>query len=175
MTCHASARPPCLPMHRLWGALTARIRLPDAAQAYTNVVLTLTDEADRCVLFAPYYFNHLMAHQMTGGGGNVVFGPCAPDNFHPDLDWLEVMEAPWSMPSSLLSPLFCPHTHTHTCSSSSSMKGVLASSRARCLDAEPDVLLDNRPAHLCCCLAGGGERRPATQDGHHCQPEQPHR
>eukprot|EP00873_Tetraselmis_striata_P044831 jgi/Tetstr1/465095/TSEL_009823.t1 len=60
-----------------------------ANQAYTNVVLTLTDEADRCVLFAPYYFNHLMAHQMTGGAGGVVFGPCRPDTFHPDLDWLE--------------------------------------------------------------------------------------
>ena len=61
-------------------------------QAYTNVVLTLTDEKDRCVLFSPYYFNHLMAHQMTGGAARVDFGPCHPDTLHPNLDWLEVLQ-----------------------------------------------------------------------------------
>jgi hypothetical protein len=60
-------------------------------QAYTNVVLTLLDESDPCVLFAPYYFNHLMAHQMTGGAASVVLGPCDPATLHPDLDWLEVI------------------------------------------------------------------------------------
>eukprot|EP00192_Tetraselmis_astigmatica_P012572 CAMPEP_0117669738 /NCGR_PEP_ID=MMETSP0804-20121206/12314_1 /TAXON_ID=1074897 /ORGANISM="Tetraselmis astigmatica, Strain CCMP880" /LENGTH=405 /DNA_ID=CAMNT_0005477859 /DNA_START=200 /DNA_END=1417 /DNA_ORIENTATION=- len=60
-----------------------------ANQAYTNVVLTLTDEGDRCVLFAPYYFNHLMAHQMTGGADRVSMGPCCSGTLHPDLSWLK--------------------------------------------------------------------------------------
>ncbi len=45
-----------------------------ANQAFTNVVLTLLDSQDKVVLFKPYYFNHLMAVQMTGGAGNVVYG-----------------------------------------------------------------------------------------------------
>ena len=45
-----------------------------ANQAFTNVVLTLLDSASKAVLFKPYYFNHLMAIQMTGGADNVVFG-----------------------------------------------------------------------------------------------------
>ncbi|KAJ1486821.1 nitrogenous transferase, partial [Baffinella frigidus] len=35
-------------------------------QAYTNVVLATLDAGDRAVLFAPFYFNHAMALQMTG-------------------------------------------------------------------------------------------------------------
>lgn len=31
-----------------------------ANQAFTNVVLALLDASDSAVLFAPYYFNHLM-------------------------------------------------------------------------------------------------------------------
>lgn len=60
-----------------------------ANQAFVNVVLSLLDSTDRACLFVPYYFNHLMALQMTGGGSNVVFAPCDPHTFHPDLDWLE--------------------------------------------------------------------------------------
>ena len=45
-----------------------------ANQAFTNVVLTLLDSQDKVVLFKPYYFNHLMAVQMTGGADNVVYG-----------------------------------------------------------------------------------------------------
>lgn len=60
-----------------------------ANQAFTNIVLTLMDASDRIVLFTPYYFNHLMAVQMTGGGANVVYGKCDPRTWHPDLDWLE--------------------------------------------------------------------------------------
>lgn len=45
-----------------------------ANQAFTNVVLTLLDTDDQVVLFKPYYFNHLMAVQMTGGGSNTIFG-----------------------------------------------------------------------------------------------------
>lgn len=32
-----------------------------ANQAFVNVVVALLDASDRCVLFKPYYFNHLMA------------------------------------------------------------------------------------------------------------------
>jgi aspartate/methionine/tyrosine aminotransferase len=60
-----------------------------ANQAFTNIVLTLLDPCDRIVLFVPYYFNHLMAVQMTGGAINVVYGRCNPHSLHPDLDWLE--------------------------------------------------------------------------------------
>lgn len=45
-----------------------------ANQAFTNVVLTLLDSASKAVLFKPYYFNHLMAIQMTGGADNVILG-----------------------------------------------------------------------------------------------------
>lgn len=60
-----------------------------ANQAFTNVVLALLDSSDSAVLFRPYYFNHLMALQMTGGGNNVRFGPCDPASWHPDLEWLQ--------------------------------------------------------------------------------------
>ena len=60
-----------------------------ANQAFTNIVLTLLDPGDRIVLFVPYYFNHLMAVQMTGGAADVVHGRCDPQTWHPDLDWLE--------------------------------------------------------------------------------------
>ena len=36
-----------------------------ANQAYTNVVCALLDEDDKCVLFRPYYFNHLMCIQVS--------------------------------------------------------------------------------------------------------------
>lgn len=45
-----------------------------ANQAFTNVVLTLLDTKDKVVLFKPYYFNHLMAVQMTGGADNLLLG-----------------------------------------------------------------------------------------------------
>lgn len=60
-----------------------------ANQAFTNLVLTLLDPSDAAVLFVPYYFNHLMALQMTGGGHSVVYGRCDPHTWQPDLDWLE--------------------------------------------------------------------------------------
>ena len=37
-----------------------------ANQALTSLMLTLLDPPDRAVLFRPYYFNALMALQMTG-------------------------------------------------------------------------------------------------------------
>jgi len=60
-----------------------------ANQAYTNVVVGLLDAEDRSVLFKPFYFNHLMALQMTGGGENVLLGPVKENDFLPDTDWLE--------------------------------------------------------------------------------------
>lgn len=59
-----------------------------ANQAYANVVLSLVDSEDGAVLFKPFYFNHLMALQMTGGADNVVFGPVDKDSL-PDVEWLE--------------------------------------------------------------------------------------
>jgi len=71
-----------LPQHRIM--VTA-----GANQAFVNLVVSLLDESDRVVLFAPYYFNHLMAIQMTGGSEGVVLGRCDPDTLRPDLSWLE--------------------------------------------------------------------------------------
>jgi len=59
-----------------------------ANQAYTNLVLALVDAEDGAVLFAPFYFNHMMALQMTGGAANVAIGPLC-SNCLPDTDWLE--------------------------------------------------------------------------------------
>ena len=77
-----------------------------ANQAFVNCVLTLLDEKDefgnisKCVVFKPYYFNHVMAIQMTRGGNNssptaeidpesidgLLVGPTK--NGVPDLKWL---------------------------------------------------------------------------------------
>merc|ERR1740121_2639670 len=59
-----------------------------ANQAYTNVVVATLDAEDGAVLFAPYYFNHLMAIQMTGGSDRMILGPVDKD-FLPDTAWLE--------------------------------------------------------------------------------------
>jgi len=53
-----------------------------ANQAYTNLVLATLDAGDAAVLYAPYYFNHLMALQMTGA--EPVALPAASD-LQPDL------------------------------------------------------------------------------------------
>jgi hypothetical protein len=47
-----------------------------ANQAYMNCVTTLLSSKDRsvAVLFAPYYFNHYMALQMTIGTDNILVG-----------------------------------------------------------------------------------------------------
>eukprot|EP00299_Pterocystis_sp_00344_P014797 c7351_g1_i2.p1 GENE.c7351_g1_i2~~c7351_g1_i2.p1 ORF type:complete len:409 (+),score=93.18 c7351_g1_i2:115-1227(+) len=56
-----------------------------ANQAYINLALTLCDSNSKAVLFAPYYFNHIMALQMTS---------CVPliaptdQNLLPDVEWL---------------------------------------------------------------------------------------
>jgi len=60
-----------------------------ANQAFMNVVLSVADSSDRIVLFVPYYFNHLMALQMTEGGPQVTLGACDAATMLPDLDWLE--------------------------------------------------------------------------------------
>jgi len=58
-----------------------------AKQAYTNVVLTLMDAGDASCLFRPYYFNHLMALQMTGSAKQLVLPPSLPD-LQPDVSAL---------------------------------------------------------------------------------------
>ncbi|GBF95700.1 aspartate aminotransferase [Raphidocelis subcapitata] len=60
-----------------------------ANQAFVNLVLALCDAGDRAVLFRPWYFNHAMAFQMTGGADRLAFGPCCPATLKPDLDWLQ--------------------------------------------------------------------------------------
>ncbi|CAK0907943.1 unnamed protein product [Prorocentrum cordatum] len=59
-----------------------------ANQAFTNVVIAVLDADDGAVLFSPFYFNHMMALQMTGGGASVIRGPVRED-FLPDVEWLE--------------------------------------------------------------------------------------
>ncbi len=59
-----------------------------ANQAFTNVVLTLCDVDDDVVLFPPYYFNHMMAFQMTGVK-NILLGERHPQTFQPSSKWIE--------------------------------------------------------------------------------------
>ena len=60
-----------------------------ANQAYVNCVLTCLNEHSQSIVFAPYYFNHVMAIQMCcNGDSSVVIGPCTDDGI-PNLDWLE--------------------------------------------------------------------------------------
>ena len=59
-----------------------------ANQAFSNLAIALLDPEDRVVLFRPYYFNHMMAVQMTGGGSHVVLGPYEKESYHPDFEWL---------------------------------------------------------------------------------------
>ena len=64
-----------------------------ANQAFTNLVLTLLDAGDTAMLFKPYYFNHMMALQMCGGGApsrEIIFGD-TDDSLLPDLNKLEEM------------------------------------------------------------------------------------
>lgn len=58
-----------------------------ANQAYTNVVLNLLDAGDSAAIFAPYYFNHMMALQMTGSDEAVHVAPSTAA-LQPDLDAL---------------------------------------------------------------------------------------
>jgi aspartate/methionine/tyrosine aminotransferase len=69
-----------------------------ANQAYTNIVLTLlggsgtdnnNNNINKAVVFAPYYFNHVMAIQMCAGPEAVVVGPTDMTTGVPDIDWLE--------------------------------------------------------------------------------------
>ena len=60
-----------------------------ANQAYTNIVLTLLgSESNKAVVFAPYYFNHVMAIQMCAGPEAVEVGPTNMDTGVPDINWL---------------------------------------------------------------------------------------
>ena len=59
-----------------------------ANQAYMNCILTLLQQGQQCVVFQPYYFNHVMAIQLAVGNEGLLVGNCSPDGV-PDLDWLE--------------------------------------------------------------------------------------
>ena len=68
-----------------------------ANQAYTNIVLTLLGDDNnndnnvhnnKAVVFAPYYFNHVMAIQMCASPEAVVVGPTDMTTGVPDIDWL---------------------------------------------------------------------------------------
>ena len=60
-----------------------------ANQAFTNIVLSLLDASDACALFKPYYFNHLMALQMTGAGsGADIFIAPSTTELQPDVNAL---------------------------------------------------------------------------------------
>lgn len=58
-----------------------------ANQAFVNCVLTTLCDDSKAVVFAPYYFNHVMALQMCCGDDSVVVGPCSSEGI-PDLEWL---------------------------------------------------------------------------------------
>lgn len=61
---------------------------PGCNQAFLNALLAVCDVEDRVVLFKPYYFDHLMAMQMTGSADRVVYGEVDPDTLRPSLSWL---------------------------------------------------------------------------------------
>jgi Aspartate/tyrosine/aromatic aminotransferase len=60
-----------------------------ANQAYMNCICTLLSEGEQCIVFRPYYFNHVMAVQMTRGNEALRVGPMDNDNGYPCLDWLK--------------------------------------------------------------------------------------
>ena len=67
--------------------LTSKIMTTAGAnQGYTNLVLALLDAGDRGAIFAPFYFNHKMAIEMTGAVPLIL--PTDSDYF-PRLDKLE--------------------------------------------------------------------------------------
>eukprot|EP00899_Mesostigma_viride_P007278 jgi/Mesvir1/16551/Mv10092-RA.1 len=73
-----------------------------ANQAFTNVVLALCDNKDSVVMFAPYYFNHMMAFQMTGLADRVIVGPTVTATNLPDTDWLERLLAESEEPPAMV-------------------------------------------------------------------------
>eukprot|EP01116_Phalansterium_solitarium_P025077 TRINITY_DN9417_c0_g1_i1.p1 TRINITY_DN9417_c0_g1~~TRINITY_DN9417_c0_g1_i1.p1 ORF type:complete len:390 (-),score=99.86 TRINITY_DN9417_c0_g1_i1:201-1370(-) len=74
-----------------------------ANQAFMNVVLTVCDAGDEAVLFAPYYFNHLMALQLTNVTP-VVIESTRTDSFDIGLDALRANLTPRTKLVILVSP-----------------------------------------------------------------------
>ena len=65
--CHAQRDVPLLLLSLSGPSLQYNVMVTAGAnQALTSLMLTLLDPPDRAVLFRPYYFNALMALQMTG-------------------------------------------------------------------------------------------------------------
>ena len=71
-----------------------------ANQAFMNLMLTLLDAGDAALLYRPYYFNHLMALQMTGCAAELVLPQSKPD-LQPDVSALrqESPRAPTRTPT----------------------------------------------------------------------------
>lgn len=62
-----------------------------ANQAFLNCVLTMMDTAsEKAIAFRPFYFNHVMAWQMTLNDyeQQLLFGPTNESTGIPDIDWL---------------------------------------------------------------------------------------
>jgi aspartate/methionine/tyrosine aminotransferase len=59
-----------------------------ANQAFMNVVMALLSVKSQCVVFRPYYFNHVMAVQLLNGNDGLVIGDCDEHGI-PDAEWLE--------------------------------------------------------------------------------------
>jgi len=78
-------------------------------QAYTNVAISLLDAQDSAILFAPFYFNHAMALQMTGC--EVVHGKVL-DDLTPDITWLEQRLKDKSLPPIKMVTLVNPGNPT---------------------------------------------------------------
>ncbi|KAF5834510.1 PLP-dependent transferase [Dunaliella salina] len=108
-----------------------------ANQAFTNIVLALCDETDNVALFTPYYFNHLMAFQMSGSADRVQLGPCNPNTLHPDLDWLEAQLASSNKPRMVV--LVNPCNPTGVCLSEAEVERAAAA----CAKAGVWLVLDN--------------------------------
>ncbi|KAK9825707.1 hypothetical protein WJX74_000024 [Apatococcus lobatus] len=125
-----------------------------ANQAFANVVLALLDPEDACILFAPYYFNHMMALQLSGGAKNVVTGRCHPTSWHPDLDWLQAALASPNPPRMVVITNPCNPTGVLM------TRSELERASQLCRDAGAWLVMDNTYEHFVydgrehICIAG---------------------
>lgn len=115
-----------------------------ANQAFANLVLSMLDPDDTAVLFAPFYFNHMMAIQMTGGSDSVEVAPFKEETYHPDLDWLESRMQDTSRPTPKLVVLVNPNNPT------GAVMGQEELERASnlCADAGAWLVVDNTYEHF---------------------------
>ncbi|PNH07737.1 Aspartate aminotransferase [Tetrabaena socialis] len=105
--------------------------------AFLNALLALCDVEDRVVLFLPYYFDHLMAMQMTGSADRVVLGECDPATMRPSLEWLKAELAGPQPPKMVV--VVNPCNPTGVLLSRDELEGISAA----CAAAGCWLLLDN--------------------------------